>query len=122
MRKIIIAALVALAAVSFQASAEDKIVKTVEETYAQKAELAGKKITVTGTVVKVNNGIMGKNFLHLRDGSGKEGSNDLTVTSQSTANVDDKVEITGIVAVDRDFGFGYNYPLLVEEASVAPAK
>jgi hypothetical protein len=79
-------------------------------------------VRVDGKVVKVNNGIMGRNFLHLQDGTGDASSNDLTVTSKQTAAVGDQVTITGKVVLDRDFGSGYLYPLLVEEASIAPAK
>ena len=89
------------------------------ETYEQKDELAGQRIHLKGKIVKVNNGIMGKNFLHIQDGSGGEGTNDLTFTSQQTAHVDDEVEITGVVTVNRDFGFGYNYPLLLEEVTIS---
>ena len=119
MRKIIIGAFITLAILSFQAQAEEPAIKTVAETYEQKESLAGKRITLKGTIVKVNNGIMGKNFLHLRDGTGTEGTNDLTITSQETAKVDDMVEVTGLVTVNKDFGFGYNYPLLLEEATIS---
>lgn len=96
--------------------------KTVEQVYAQKAELSGKRIRVIGNVVKVNNGIMGKNFLHIQDGTGGSNSNDLTVTSQQTAQKGDKVEVEALVTIDRDFGAGYVYPLILEEAKIKPAK
>ncbi len=104
------------------AIADEPLTKTVEALFSEKTELAGKTVQVHGKVVKVNNGVMNRNFLHLQDGTGAEGSNDLTVTSQQTANIGDKVTITGVVAVDRDFGFGYEYPLLMEEASIAAAE
>ncbi len=95
---------------------------TIEQVYAQKAKLAGKQVQVKGKVVKVNEGIMGKNFLHITDGTGKEGSNDLTITTQDSAALGDMVSLTGEVAVDRDFGAGYIYPLLIEKAKVSKAK
>ena len=122
MRKIIIGTFLALSLCSTHALAEDTKFITVEETHLQKDELAGQRINLKGTIVKVNNGIMGKNFLHLRDGTGGEDTNDLTITSQETAKVDDVVEINGLVTVNRDFGFGYNYPLLIEEAKIKPAQ
>jgi hypothetical protein len=73
-------------------------------------------------VVKVNNGIMGRNFLHVQDGSGDKTSNDLTVTSNQTAKIGDQVTVTGKVVVNKDFGSGYSYPLMLEEASIAAAK
>lgn len=107
---------------AFGASAEDAATRTVAALHQDKAALAGKSVRVEGKVVKVNNGIMGRNFLHVQDGTGDASSNDLTVTSKQTAAVGDRVTITGKVVLDRDFGSGYLYPLLVEEASIAPAK
>jgi len=102
--------------------ASDAVTKTVEAVYGEKAQLAGKQVRVSGEIVKVNNKIMGRNFLHLRDGTGKQGSNDLTVTSEETAEVGDQVEIVGTVATDVDFGSGYIYPLLIEKATITKAK
>ncbi len=104
------------------ASAEDAKVKTVAALHQEKAALAGQTVQVQGKVVKVNNGIMGRNFLHVQDGTGDANSNDLTVTSKQTAAVGDQVTVTGRVVVDRDFGSGYSDPLLVEEASIKAAK
>ncbi len=95
---------------------------TIEQIYTQKAKLVGKQVQVKGKVVKVNEGIMGKNFLHITDGTGKEGSNDLTITTQDVAALGDTVSLTGEVVVNRDFGAGYTYPLLIEKAKVSKAK
>jgi hypothetical protein len=64
---------------------------------------------------------MGKNWIHVRDGSGsaEKGDNDITVTSESIANVGEVVVITGVVRVDKDFGAGYAYPVIIEEATYA---
>lgn len=94
---------------------------TVAEIFAQQGRLAGKHIHVSGKVVKVNNNIMGKNFLHIQDGTGAEGSNDITVTSQQTASVGDMIEVDALVTVNRDFGMGYSYPVILEEARLSPA-
>jgi len=104
------------------ASAEDAVVKTVAALHKEKTALAGKLVRVKGKVVKVNSGIMGRNFLHVQDGTGDQNSNDLTVTSKQTAAVGDQVTVTGRVVVNRDFGSGYAYPLLVEEASISTTK
>jgi hypothetical protein len=62
---------------------------------------------------------MGKNWLHVRDGSGAEGTNDLTITTAGTLpNVGDTVVVTGNVALNKDFGMGYAYDVLVEDAQV----
>jgi hypothetical protein len=95
--------------------------KTVAEIHAQKAQLKEKKVTVRGKVVKSNAGIMGKNWIHVRDGSGtqEKGDNDITVTSESAASVGEVLVITGVVRVDKDFGAGYAYPVIIEEAVYA---
>ncbi|MCK9283549.1 MAG: hypothetical protein M0P39_04630 [Rhodocyclaceae bacterium] len=107
---------------SFSAFADEVKLISVAALHQDKAALAGKEVRVQGKVVKVNNGIMGRNFIHVQDGSGDQNSNDLTITSKQTANVGDQVSVTGRVVVNRDFGSGYSYPLLVEEASVTAKK
>ena len=97
-------------------------VTTVAALNQNKAKLAGQKITAKGKVVKVNNGIMGRNFVHVQDGTGEAGSNNLVVTSKQSANVGDQVTVAGTVVVNRDFGSGYSYPLLIEDASITVGK
>jgi hypothetical protein len=92
--------------------------KTVAEIFAGKGELAGKPVRVRGKVVKLTSGIMGKNWLHVQDGSGSEGANDLTVTTDVMVKVGDLVLISGVVSIDRDFGFGYKYDAILEDAEV----
>jgi len=92
--------------------------KTVAQVYADPAALAGKTVTLRGKVVKYNADIMGKNWLHVQDGTGAEGTNDITVTTSSTAKVGDTVLISGVVSTDKDFGYGYKYALLIEDAQV----
>jgi hypothetical protein len=92
--------------------------QTVAEIFAGKDKLTGKPVAVRGRVVKFNAMIMGKNWLHIRDGSGAEGTNDLTVTSADKAKVGDLVVIAGELKANRDFGGGYRYPLIVEDAKV----
>jgi hypothetical protein len=93
--------------------------KTIAELYAEKDLLAGQKVIVRGKVVKTNAGIMDKNWLHVRDGSGAEGTNDLTVTTTAgLPDVGETVLVTGALAVNKDFGMGYQYPVIVEDAAV----
>lgn len=110
-----------LGMISFNALAQANL-KTVAVLNKDKTALAGKTVSAQGKVVKVNNGIMGRNFVHVQDGTGDAGNNNLIVTSKDTANVGDSVSVTGVVAVNRDFGGGYSYPLLVEEAKITPKK
>lgn len=122
---ILFAALVAtLGMASFSVSAADAAVQTVANLNQNKAGLGGKTISAQGKVVKVNNGIMGRNFVHVQDGSGDaaKGTNNLVVTSKQTAAVGDQVTISGVVVLNRDFGAGYSYPLLIEDATITPKK
>ncbi len=91
---------------------------TVEEIYSAKNELSGKKVTLRAKVVKFSPQIMGKNWIHLQDGTGNEGSNNLTITSADFAQVGDTVLVSGTLATEKDFGFGYHYPVLLEDATV----
>jgi hypothetical protein len=77
-------------------AAEDSL-KTVASVNQNKAALAGQKISAQGKVVKVNNGIMGRNFVHVQDGTGDATSNNLIVTSKQTANVGEQVSVSGVV-------------------------
>lgn len=93
--------------------------KTVAEIYAEKDALGGQPVTFRGKVVKANTNIMDRHWLHVRDGSGAEGSNDLTVTTTGAMPaVGDTVLVTGTVALDKDFGMGYTYGVLIEDATV----
>jgi hypothetical protein len=95
---------------------------TVAELYNGKNTLDKKKVAVRGKVVKVAVGIMGKNWVHLRDGSGsaKKKTNDLTVTTRKVPNEGDIVTAVGILHKDRDFGSGYKYELIIEDADLQP--
>lgn len=101
--------------------AEGERGRTVAEVWKQRAELKDAQVAVRGRVVKFMPAIMGKNWLHLRDGSGSSatGDDDVTVTTAATVAVGDIVVVTGTVRVDRDFGSGYSYPVLIEDATVA---
>jgi len=92
--------------------------KTVEEIMTGKAQLKGKSVKVRGKVVKYNAMILGKNWLHIHDGSDKPGSDDLMVTSATEVKVGDTVLVSGKVSTDRDFGAGYKYAVMIEDAEV----
>jgi len=92
--------------------------QTVGDIYAKKAELNGKPVKVRGKVVKFSPQIMGKNWIHIQDGTGEAGANDLTVTTSAEANTGDTVLISGTLTTDKDFGYGYAYDVIIEEAEV----
>jgi hypothetical protein len=93
---------------------------TIAEIYEKKSSLCNNKILVRGKVVKVLPKIMGKNWIHLQDGSGneKKGDYDLVVTSQDMPSAGDVITVGGTVYTDKDFGAGYKYNVIVEEASI----
>jgi hypothetical protein len=92
--------------------------KTVAEIYVGSAKLVGESVTVRGKVVKYNADIMGKNWLHIQDGTGSVGDNDLLITSAGQAKLGDTVLVEGKVAINKDFGSGYKYRVMVEDAKV----
>jgi hypothetical protein len=91
---------------------------TIAELYASKDDYSGKKVTVKGQVVKVNKNIMSRNWLHIQDGT-KHGDNyDLTITSDEAAEVGDVIAVEGTVSLEKDFGAGYFYELIMEEGKI----
>ena len=93
--------------------------KTIAEVFAEKEQLAGQPVVIRAKVVKTNANIMGKNWLHIRDGSGGEGTNDLTVTTENAVpDVGATVLVTGPVVLNKDFGMGYQYDIILEDAEV----
>jgi len=111
-------------AVDAQAPAAGSISKgesgTVADIFANKDKLAGTEITVRGKVMKFSPMIMGRNWLHLQDGSGDvaSGTNDLTITTTDSVKVGDLVEVKGPLSVNKDFGAGYAYDVILENAKV----
>jgi hypothetical protein len=94
---------------------------TVESAFKNSAKLNKKKVVIRGQVVKVSSGIMGKTWIHIQDGTGseKKKTHNLVCTSATdSANVGDVVTITGTLYKDKDFGSGYKYSVIVEEAKV----
>jgi hypothetical protein len=106
-------------AVGKVAKAEGASGRTVAEVYANRVALKDKPVAVRGRVVKVTSGVMGKNWVHLRDGSGSatDGSNDLLVTSKDEPRVGDLVLAKGTVRTDVNLGSGYAYKVLVEDTA-----
>lgn len=93
---------------------------TVSEVVNGRSQLVGKRVRVHGVVVKSTSGVLGKTFLHLRDGSGNSasGDHDLAVTTLQEATVGSTILVEGTVITDKDFGSGYTYRVLVEDARV----
>jgi hypothetical protein len=91
---------------------------SIAEIFAGQSALSGKEVVVRGKVVKFSSQILGTNWLHIQDGTGSAGTNDLTVTTDDTAKVGDTVLVTGLLAINKDFGAGYKYDVILEKATV----
>lgn len=91
---------------------------TVAEVFAGKAKLAGKTVTIRGRVARFAEAVMNRNWIHLRDGTGTPGSDDLRVSTNDTAAQGDLVLIKGTLVLNKDLGVGIRYDVLVENATV----
>ncbi len=91
---------------------------TIAQLFSNKKNYAGKTVKVRGKVVKYNARIMGKNWAHIQDGSNYSGKYDLTVTLKNELQIGDVVTFEGKVSIDRDFGSGYFFDVIMEEAVV----
>ena len=90
-------------------------IHSVEALNQAPEELEGETVRLEGIIAQVNEDIMGRNFLRLVDGTGEPGDF-ITLTSPQTADPGDRVRVEGVYVLDRDFGAGYVYPVLIEQA------
>jgi hypothetical protein len=93
---------------------------TVADVFGKAAGLNGKKVKIKAQVVKFSPQIMGKNWLHLQDGTGDplKNTHDLVVTSAGKAEKGDIVTVEGVLAANKDFGSGYKYAVIVEDVTI----
>lgn len=96
--------------------------RTVAEIFAGRSALKGKQVLVRGKVVKFIPEVMDRNWVHLRDGTGdaKAGNHDLTAATKETFAVGAVVTLRGTLALDKNLGAGYKFPVLLEGAKSAP--
>jgi hypothetical protein len=92
---------------------------TIADLYKKQADYAGKEVIVRGVVVKYNKQIMYKNWIHIQDGTDFSGKFDLTVTSLDSVQVGNTVTFKGIISLNKDFGAGYTYDVIMEEAKAS---
>ena len=91
---------------------------SIAELFGNATNYANKIIRIQGKVVKFNSNIMGKNWIHLQDGTEKDGKNDLTITTDQKAAVGEVITVEGKITLDKDFGSGYFYDIIMEEAKL----
>ena len=89
---------------------------TIAELYANPKDYDGKTVKVRGKVTKVNTGIMGRNWIHIQDGTSNGNNYDLTITTDDIAQDGATVTFEGTISLNKDFGAGYTYPVIMENA------
>jgi hypothetical protein len=91
---------------------------TIGELFTNRDFYGDKTVLIKGQVTKVNRAIMDRNWVHLQDGTGDSGGFDLTVTTDEEVNVGDVVTFEGKITLNKDFGSGYSYEVLMEQAKL----
>jgi polyribonucleotide nucleotidyltransferase len=91
---------------------------SIAQLYANRINYDGKKIKMKGQVTKINDGVMDRNWVHIQDGTSESGNFDLTVTTTDEVKVDDVVTFEGTIHLKKDFGYGYFYEVIMEDAKV----
>lgn len=95
---------------------------TVAQIFANRNDYSGKEVEIRGVVVKVNEQVMGKNWIHIQDGTNDNGNFDLTITSTELPAVNDEITVKGKVILNKDFGYGYSYEVIMEDAAIVGKK
>ncbi|MCI5221493.1 MAG: DNA-binding protein [Candidatus Electrothrix sp. AR4] len=100
--------------------ADGENAQTVEDCFVNVEKLNGKTVRVRGKVVKFSSMIMGKNWIHLQDGTGtsEKKTHDLVVTTQGKAEKGSEIIVEGTLHKDKDFGAGYKYLAILEDAKI----
>ncbi|MBI2520019.1 MAG: hypothetical protein HYV97_06370 [Bdellovibrio sp.] len=91
---------------------------TVQECFTQKATIGGKSVRVRGKVVKYNAGIMGKNWIHIQDGTGGPGENDLITTTKQEVSLSQVIVVSGVLQYNKNIGSGYVFPAIIEDGVI----
>lgn len=89
---------------------------TIAQLFSNPSSFAGKTVKIKGKVVKTNFGIMKTNWIHIQDGTSAGSDFDLTVTTNDNVNIGDIVTFEGSIVLNKDFGYGYSYKVLLENA------
>ena len=95
---------------------------SIAELFKNRDQFKDKTVKIRGIVVKVNRKIMDKNWVHLQDGSGSDANFDLTITTDALVEVGDVVTFEGTITLEKDFGSGYAYDIIMEKANASDVK
>jgi len=96
--------------------------KSIADIYSNPGNFGGKEVTVRGVVVRYNAQIMNKNWVHIQDGTEYSGKFDLAVTTSDSVTVGSTVTFKGIIALNKDFGSGYVYDIIMEQARLSETR
>ena len=91
---------------------------SIAELFKNRETYNNKVVRLRGEVTKYNPAIMNVNWLHMQDGTEYNGEFDLTVTTAATVQVGDVVTVEGKVTLNKDFGAGYTYDIIIENANI----
>jgi len=95
---------------------------TVAQIFGNRSNFSEKEVEIRGIVVKVNEQVMGKNWIHIQDGTSDNGNFDLTITSADLPKLNDEITVKGKIILNKDFGYGYTYEVIMEDAKVVSVK
>ena len=95
---------------------------TIADLYKNPGNYSGKPVTIRGIVTKFNPQIMNKNWVHIQDGTDFEGKFDLTVTTMDSLFVGKTATFKGVITVNKDFGSGYFYDVIMEDSKASDIK
>lgn len=93
---------------------------TIAELFENRKKYEGKTVRIKGRCVKLNNMIMSRNWIHLQDGSLKDKTVDLTITTTENISLGAIIAVEGVITLNKDFGAGYKYDIIMEDASLIP--
>lgn len=88
----------------------------IADIVANPKKFEGKTVQISGKCVKINPGIMERNWIHLQDGS--KDNYDFIVTSDIFIAEGTIVTMRALVALNRDYGSGYKYDLILENGTL----
>ena len=92
---------------------------TLAQIFADPNKYANRTVKVKGKVVKINSGIMQRNWIHIQDGTNYQDDFDLTITTNDNVKNGDVVIFEGKIVLNKDFGYGYSYKVMMENAKAS---
>lgn len=91
---------------------------SIEELIKNKEKYGNQMVKLKGEVSKYNPNIMDINWIHIKDGTSFNGKSDITATSTTAVKLGDTISIEGKVTLDKNFGSGYIYGIIIENATI----